>query len=473
VSASAHRWVPVRAGEHGFLNPVFRALGVECVQALVDARGGGSGFDRLACGGHLHLLARPGGRPVAVAWSDFRVRSATFDHAVSRRFSAFIHEAGERGLPMIYVVNSAGISLGAGRRVFSDAFRLWPELLRFTEHQTLLTCAVGRCLGLAPLLYGLGHYRMAVAGRTQINLTGPQVLAMCFGPEHDFDRDAAVERFVRHTDLVHEIVPTVDEAIARFLTLLSGDRPAAATPCNGHADATLAFLEGWLDARPLELVPGWSGGVRLFLGEFRGRRVGIFINPVPRHAHLIDNRCLDKYGAGLDLFARLGVPILSFLDAPGIDPRFAESDDNNIRRMLAVGERIIRYPHGSLGVIWGRCFGGATTLVFPKVFGGARVIALRGARIGSMQEQFVQRLLENDPRLLTQWRASLERQRPDLEDLIEEGSLDAVVDLHELPVEIEAFLAAHPTRTMRPTSFDTDDVAVVPEALRLRARLGP
>lgn len=467
MSAAGYRWLTVREGEHGFLAPVFRGLGVPSLRIWVDSCHAETEFDRITCGGHIHALALVNGRPVAVAWADFRVHAASYDHVVSRRFAAFIRYAGHHRIPMIYVVNSAGISLRHGRKVFSDAFQLWPALLRFAERNTLLTCALGRCLGLAPVLFGLGHYRVAVSGMTQINLTGPQVIQTCFGDSPDFDRSAAAERFVERTDLVHETLPTTDAAIARFLEILSGAGPVAVADAAVPMDPTLEFLESVLDRRPLELVPGWSGGVRLFLGEFRDRRLGIFINPVPRREHMINSRCIEKYSAGLDLFARLGVPIVSFLDAPGMDPRFKESDANNIRKMLWVGEKIIRYPHGSLGVIWGRCYGGATTLVFPKIFGGARVVALRGARIGSMQEQVVSRLLEQSPRLLAQWRASLERQGPDLADLLEEGSLDAVVDLHELPDQLELFLSrlSAPSDGPPRVSFHGEDFE--PDAVRV------
>jgi acetyl-CoA carboxylase carboxyltransferase component len=353
-------------------------------------------------------------------------------------------------VPLIYVVNSAGISLMEGRRVFAEAFALWPALLDYAARQPVLTCAVGKCLGLAPLLYGLGHYRIAVGGHTQLNLTGPEVLSLFFGKGCDFVRDAAAERFVERNDLVHELVPSLEAGIARFLRILfPAERGEAGALHLGPRTDTL--LRSFLDRPPLEVVPGWCDRVRLFLGTRNGQPLGLFLNPLEQSNNLISVRTLEKYAAGLDLFRALGAPIVSFLDSPGIDPRVDQSDANNLRKMLWVGEKIIRYPHGAMAVVTARCFGGATTLAFPKVFGGLSAVALRGSRIGTMDERIIDRLLNGSPRLLAEWRHVAAQQGPECEDLLQEGIMDALVDPAELPHEIDRFLAraARPVRALK------------------------
>jgi acetyl-CoA carboxylase carboxyltransferase component len=191
--------------------------------------------------------------------------------------------------------------------------------------------------------------------------------------------------------------------------------------------------------------------VRLFLGTRNGKPLGLFLNPLEQSNNLISVRTLEKYAAGLDLFRALGAPIVSFLDSPGIDPRVDQSDANNLRKMLWVGEKIIRYPHGAMAVVTARCFGGATTLAFPKVFGGLSAVALRGSRIGTMDERIIDRLLNGSPRLLAEWRHVAAQQGPECEDLLQEGIMDALVDPAELPHEIDRFLAraARPVRALK------------------------
>jgi acetyl-CoA carboxylase carboxyltransferase component len=443
-ATDGYRCITIAAGQHRFLKKVFDAFGCATLRIWTESSVSDAGFDRVCCDGLVTALGEFQGRTVAIVWSDFRVNAASFGRANSQRFAAFLwhlrHAPGEP-VPLVYVVNSAGVSLMEGRIAFSDAFDLWPELLGYADEHLVLTCAVGKCLGLAPLLYGLGHYRVAVAGNTQVNLTGPEVIKLFFGQGIDFARSAAAERCVEHHDLVHELVPSVDAALARFKELLTRapERDPAAAPSLGAR--TGALLMGFLDAAPLELIPGWCPRVRLFLGTRRGQPLGIFVNPLERSNNMITVRTLEKYAAGLDLFRAMRLPIVSLLDSPGMDPRFDQADANNVRKILWVGEKIIHYPHGAMGVVAGRCFGGATTLGFPKVFGGTRCIALRGCNIGLMHERIVGQVLSGSPRLLEQWEEVVAGQSPGYEDLLAQGTLDAVLDEAQLPDEIDRFLA--------------------------------
>ena len=438
-----YRWVTIEVGGYAFLRPVFRALAVRTLRLFTEASDPATFPDRNSQGGLVTAVTEFQGRTVAIAWSDFRVDGGCYGQANSRRFAAFLRQLrheGDGGPPLLYVVSSAGVNLMQGRTVFSDAFQLWPELLAYSREQLVVTCATGKCLGLAALLYGLGHYRLAVAGRTHVNLTGPEVLALFFGEGVDFQREASAEAVLEHTDLIHELVPSIEGAFARWKSLLN---PAAHTrPAVPDEDAaTDALLTLFLDGTPLELLPGPCPSLRVFLGTRGGRPLGIFINPPRRTNNLITVRALEKYAAGLDLFRALRLPIVSFLDSPGVDPRFEQSNAGNIRRMLWVGEKLIQYPYRSMGVVNGRCFGGASSLTIPKVFGGWRALAMRGSVIGAMQGTIIDQLLRQSPRLHEQWLQTSATQDPGLEDLLASGMLDAVIDPHELPGEIDRLLS--------------------------------
>jgi acetyl-CoA carboxylase carboxyltransferase component len=445
---AAYHFIPIEPGRHQFLASIFAALGAPRLSVWTGSNVSPATFDRSCNGGLTTALAECDGRRVAIAWSDFRMNGASFGRSTAGRFAAFlrhVHGAGE-AIPLIYVVNSAGVSIMEGRTAFSSAFAIWPELLRYSEDRLVLTCAVGKCLGLAPVLYGLGHYRVAVAERTHMNLTGPDVLRMFFRRSAaDFEQRASAERCVERHDLVHEVVSSVEAALHLFRDVLARaaggcGRDAARLAGQVAGGRTGALLEAFLDGPPREVVPGWCPRLRLFIGSRRGCPVGLFVNPLEQADNLVNVRTLDKYAAGLDLFRALGLPIISVLDAPGIDPRFDQSDAGNVRRILDVGEKIIRYPHGSMGVVAGRCYGGATTLAFPKVFGGSRAVALRGSQIGIMDDRIVDQVLRASPRLLAQWRAAVSARGAEFDDLLAEGSLDAVIGVADLGAEVDGFL---------------------------------
>ena len=450
----AYRWVDVEPERQRFLKPLFDHFGSPTLRVWLESSVAERGLDRAGCAGLVTATGACDGRRVAIAWSDFRVNAASYGRTNSRRFAAFLRQldAEDDAIPLLYFVTSAGVSLMEGRTAFSDAFHLWPELLHFGERHPLLTCAAGKCLGLAPVLFALGHYRVAIVGETRINLTGPEVIRLFFGEGVDFEARAAAERCVERHDLIHELVPSVEGAVALFRAILAaraGDELGAARSLGSKTRSVLLSL---LDAAPLELVPGWCPRVRLFLGRRRGKPLGIFINPPDRSDNLITVRTLEKYAAGLDLFRALGLPIVSLLDSPGFDPRFEQSDASNIRQILRVGEKIMRYPHGTMGIVVGRCFGGSASLGFPKIFGSRRVVALRGSTFGLMCTAIVERLLRGSPRLWEEWKRTAQSQGPGLEDLVDEGSLDAVVEPGQLPAEVDRFLAGLDGGMWRPSA---------------------
>jgi hypothetical protein len=241
----AYHLLTVPAGRHQFLAGIFAAFGVPTLRVWTEAGVSGDTFDRPCSGGHITAIAECDGRQVGIVWSDFRVNGASYGRVTSSRLAAFLCHLrrSEDAIPLIFVVNSAGVSIMEGRTAFSAAFGIWPELLRYSEDHLVFTCAVGKCLGLAPLLFGLGHYRVAVADRTQLNLTGPDVLRMFFGRGGcDFEQRSSAERCVERHDLVHELVPTTEAAVHLFRDLLarSTGSVAAGVPRLGRSTASRA-----------------------------------------------------------------------------------------------------------------------------------------------------------------------------------------------------------------------------------------
>ena len=147
-----------------YLRPLFQAFEVDRLRVWTDALLTDDRLERSANEGLVTALLTCDGRELAVVWSDFRVNGASYGRENSRRFTAFLRFLRDRDerTPLVYVVNSAGLSLMEGRTAFASAFGIWPELLRYAEDHVVLTCAVGKCLGLAPLLFGLGHYGLSV-----------------------------------------------------------------------------------------------------------------------------------------------------------------------------------------------------------------------------------------------------------------------------------------------------------------------
>lgn len=452
-------WTTVKIPDHTFLGalaPLFPQSDQLEAFSLKDEK-----FDRITCQGLVTGLGRIGSRKVGVLYNDFRVSGGSFHIANSQKANAFIGYCAQNDIPLVMAFNTIGVGIMEGRNVFMDAFSTIPSLFDFrAKHLPLITIALGKCLGLGAILFQMGHYRIAVREKAAFNLTGPEVIRLFFGGKTPFETLASGEHQMEKNELVHELQDNAEAAFSKAHAILNhvmSEESAVSTPVLrfpgsqpigefiaaselNECEAKMYRLLAQVGDSALEVYEQLNPVVRTFLVR-RGRQtVGVFINP-PGHANnLITVGTLDRYDAGLSLFKSMGIPIVSFLDTPGIDPRFEQQDDDIVRLIVRVAKRIIEYPHGHMGVVLGRCFGGATTLAFPKNFRSQRCIAVQGCAIGVMGESILEQVLENSPRLLEIRREMRKAERDDLADLIANGVIDALVASEEIGAEVEHFL---------------------------------
>jgi acetyl-CoA carboxylase carboxyltransferase component len=452
-------WTTVKIEDHTFLGalaPLFPAWGQLESFSLKDEK-----FGRIACQGLVTAIGQISGKKVGVLYNDFRVSGGSFHIANSQKANAFIGFCAQNDIPLVMAFNTIGVGIMEGRNVFMDAFSTIPSLFDFrAKHLPLITIALGKCLGLGAILFQMGHYRIAVREKAAFNLTGPEVIRMFFGGKLSFDALASGEHQVENNELVHELQDNSEAAFAKAHAMLHhvlsdesfassrilrfpGSIPIgeylAASDLNDCDSKMFKLLEQVGDSA-LEVYEQMNPVVRTFLVR-RGRRtVGVFVNPPGHPNNLVTVETLNRYDAGLSLFKAMGIPIISFLDTPGIDPRFKQQDQDIVRLIVRVAKRIIEYPHGHMGVVLGRAFGGATTLAFPKNFRSQRCVAVKGCQMGVMSESILEQVLENSPRLLETRREMRKLERDDLGDLIANGVIDGFVDHDDLYGEVEYFL---------------------------------
>jgi acetyl-CoA carboxylase carboxyltransferase component len=386
----------------------------------------------------------------AVVYNDFKLKGGSFGKRNSERLAAFIDEMSEQQLPMLFLVDSMGARLMDGRAVVKPAFSVIPKLLRFRERQLLITCDVGHALGLGAVFFAAGHYRMAIAGKSLTNLAGPEIMRMFFGGAQDFAALAAPESQLPGNPLVNDIAPSRREMLgkARALVDMATGRGSAPTvsarrpvfpvlDLSRKPEEKLAGILEALSDTATELFACLSPSVRVYVATRHGRRFGVFINPPGNPDNLITAQTLDKYILGLDLFRIMQLPVVSFLDTPGADPR-----DNSgvILKLWQATQRIIDYPHGKMGVCVGRGYGGAIVLGFPRFYGATATYVLEGATVGLMHPQLIDSLLATAKSLAADWNTVKSTQTADCADLVATGVIDAVLAPRDVVPALDRFL---------------------------------
>jgi acetyl-CoA carboxylase carboxyltransferase component len=395
--------------------------------------------------------------PVAVAWSDFRVKGGSYGRYVGEALQAFLASPEIAHLPLILGVNSLGFRFMEGRSVFDSVFGIIPAINKHKENNLVISLCFGQCLGLGSLIFGLGHYRLAVDQDTTINLAGPDVFKMFFGENLAFSDVASSRRQYVKTDMIHEIVPDMDEAQARlkvlFLAMQGKSQQfhyafrhqcvhkTTAISKAAPSEKNLKRLLSKVGDESIELFEGYCDRLRAYIVQVDGEYVGVLANPPKNMNNMFTCRALTLYLEAVKLFRFLQLPLLVMLDTPGVDPRMDGNNQYTIDKLLAVTEQIISYPYPKMGIVTGRGYGGANTLLIPKVYGGTAAFVLdEGIEINVMHESIMRKLLSGSAALLTQWEESRSRETPNFSDMIEAGSLDRVINENEIRRVVEQHL---------------------------------
>lgn len=452
---SSGHWSAVSLKEHSFLAPLLPLFDSEVIEVFSLHE---ESFDRISAQGLVAALGTLEGQRIAILYQDFRLNGGSFTIENSKKANAFIEFVGEQKIPLVMAFNSIGVGIMEGRKVFMDSFATMPSLFDLrAKNIPIFSIAMGRCLGLSAILFQMGHYRIAVREKSSFNLTGPEVIRLFFGGDTNFDKEASGEVQFSQNDLVQELADDTESAFLKVKALLSlhfgnpksGVYAFPTTKLEGEhfssqnlhtAEDRIKEILMLVGESAFEVFEQMSPVVKTYLVKRGGKTLGVFLNPPGHPNNLIGLPALERYNAALSLFKSLGLPIISFLDTPGIDPRFEQQSNDIIRAIVSVGKRIIQYPHGHMGFSLGRCFGGATTLAFPKNFRSKHCWAVQGCQFGVMSESILEEVLQNSPRLLETRRKVRATEKEDFSDMIESGVIDGLIERAEISAKVHEFL---------------------------------
>jgi acetyl-CoA carboxylase carboxyltransferase component len=390
------------------------------------------------------------GKKVAVAICDFRFYGGSFGSQNSHRLGEFLKDLTREGIPLLFFVDSMGVRISEGRKVFAKAFKLIPLLKSFAEQNLLITGNLGRCLGLGALLFEMGHYRFAIGEKSCLNLTGPEVFKLFFGESTSFSDYCASEVYQQKTDEIHHVISSKEEMyrLVRRLFEFKNDWPlldkSTHKKLHFHTpeECSLKKLLEQISLDHMEVFLDAESAVKVYLCQTYAGRFAAVINP-PGKANMLNVRAIKKYQKALLLFKSLHLPLISFVDTPGADPRMSESDKGIVGHLKDLTGDIIDYPYFKMGVVLGRCYGGASVVSIPPIFGGHGVLVLEGAHIGIMGDKIIDQLLGDSSKLHSEWIENKKTETCDFSDMIDLGVVDKKIHPSELMMEINTLLLGH------------------------------
>jgi acetyl-CoA carboxylase carboxyltransferase component len=360
------------------------------------------------------------GMEVYVALSDYQYFGGGISIESSSRFGEFIENNLKTNHPLIMILDTIGVKASQGRQTFKPVFSNIERLKRVREKNLLLSFVQGRGLGIGGLYHSIADYRLALED-SEFNLTGPKVFQFFFGEKVDFSQVSSAKRLFYKNGLNHHLVKSTEEGILFLRELFSKRNVVKLAEVNSVDQAYRELKES-----SLQLFPGFGKSIEVYFYPSNIKGVGVLCNP-PGRPNLISVKDMELVIEALHFFKKLGLPIVSLVDAPGGDPRIEQNDLNLFPIMYQTCQSIIDYPYRKFGIVWGRCFGGASILTIPPFFGGDKGHLVEGAKMGIMDGKVLEKVFEGIPSFLNEWDVYKEKQSEDYADLIADGILEKLI----------------------------------------------
>jgi acetyl-CoA carboxylase carboxyl transferase subunit beta len=412
-----NKWVSAKLSEIGSLKSFENLLTKDNIGHFVSIQE--DGFDRKRTNGVHTFAGYVGDNKVAFIYNDFKVEGGAFGKHNIYRMQEFIEVMIRQKTPIVFLIDTMGANIFEGRNAIIAGSELIHSVKKAADNNLLITASTGRALGLGLLFLGMGDYRLTLKDKSLLNLTGPEVFKMFFGEKTDFGSYSSAERQLNKTEIVHEICETKAEMFEKIQNVLLIHQNSPIKNSIAETDPQSEQLK-LFGGQHFEILSDMGQSVRTFISTSDDVTFGLFINPAGK-ANMVDVRSLRKYRNALNLFKKMGLPVVSVVDTAGGDPRVEQNDNNIAGEIINFTNDLIDYPYKKQGIVVGNLFGGASIFSFPPAFGGEKLLIVEGARIGIMHENLVRHLLQNSKRLLDQYEEYKSLEDDKFSDFTDEG----------------------------------------------------
>lgn len=357
-------------------------------------------------------ILRINGRDVAVYGHDFCVRAGSMDATNGSKLARLVYLAGERGIPLIGMNDSAGAFVPAGvggLDGYSEAFR---ALRKISGVVPSIMCMFGFNAGGGAYLPRQGSFILQPAN-TFFGLTGPGVVKSVLGEDvtadelggpgvhgasgvADITTDDEVMTLRTATRLL-SYLPSSNQEGAPFLpTSDPCDRPTpeidtllrktinSSTGFNTPMDVSIIIQQLCDHGDYFELQPGRARSAITALGRIGGHVVGFVANNSAVDSGQIDIASAYKMARFVRFCSVYNIPLLFLEDTTGFMPGTEQERGGIVQAGRALLDAIIDARTPRILVILRNAFGGAYAAFNSHHVGADLVLALPTTRVAVM-----------------------------------------------------------------------------------------
>ena len=377
---------------------------------LANWDGDGLGADGVVTG-----VGRIEGRAVALMANDPTVKAGSWGARTVEKILRVQERALELGIPMVYLVDSAGARI-------TEQVQMFPGRRgagRIFHNQVKLSGVVPQvCVLFGPSAAG-GAYIPAFCdvvimreGNASMYLGSPRMAEMVIGEKVSLEEMGGARMHTGISGCGHQLVASDEEGIEtarRYLSYLPGNweedpppgTPApAAAPADGAAIADLipadenkpfdmgTLIDALIDEGSLlEIHPRWAKELIVGYARLDGRAIGIVASQPKHKGGVLFSDSADKAARFIWACNAFNVPLLFLADVPGFMIGTQVERDGIIRHGAKMISAVSEATVPKISVVVRKAYGAGLYAMAGPAFDPDCCLALPGAQIAVMGPQ--------------------------------------------------------------------------------------
>ncbi len=432
--------------------------------------------DGLPADGVITGAGSVGGRPVCLMANDSTVKAGSWGARTVEKIIRIIERAYATGVPMIYLVDSAGaritdqVQLFPGRR---GAGRIFHTQVRASGSIPQVCALFGPSAAGGAYIPAFCDIVIMVDGNASMYLGSDRMVEMVTGEKTTLEEMGGARMHTTVSGVGHQLVATEDEAleqVRRYLGYLPSNwtesPPAGAPGAPGRGDLRSLVPESERQAFDMrryikalvddgsvyEIHPGWAREVTIALARLDGEVVGVVGNNSMFRGGVLFVDSADKSTHFINLCDAFNIPLIFLSDVPGFMVGTAVERQGIIRHGAKMITAVSEATVPKVCVVVRKAYGAGLYAMAGPAFEPDATLALPTAKIAVMgAEAAVNAVYANkiaaidDPGERAAYvdglRAEYERDI-DIVHLASELVVDAILEPENLRAELIARIAA-------------------------------
>ncbi|MEO7126220.1 MAG: acyl-CoA carboxylase subunit beta [Nakamurella sp.] len=452
------------------------ALLVDADSFVEDGQFANAQADGLPADGVVTGTALLGGRPIALMANDSTVKAGSWGARTVEKIIRIIEKAYATGVPMIYLVDSAGaritdqVQLFPGRR---GAGKIFHTQVRASGSIPQVCALFGPSAAGGAYIPAFCDIVIMVDGNASMYLGSDRMVEMVTGEKTTLEEMGGAKMHTTVSGVGHLLVKTEEqalEAVARYLSYLpgnyqqqppvidevgpgAGDLRALVPESERRAFDMRRYIKALADDESIfEIHPGWARELTVALGRLKGEVVGFVGNNSQFRGGVLFVDSADKATHFIQLCDAFNIPLVFLSDVPGFMVGTAVERQGIIRHgakmITAVSEAtvpkfcvVVRKAYGAgLYAMSGPGFDPDATIALPTA-----KIAVMGAEaaVNAVYAKKLAAIADDDVRAETVTRLRAEYEADiDIVRLASELVIDSIVEPEDLRADLVRRLAA-------------------------------